>query len=51
MAWLKASADVIQIDPAATIDVTGRAPEGLEQNGVDTKVGGKSVLLISMVTS
>ena len=48
MAWLRASADVIQIDPAATIDVTGRAPEGLEQNGVDTKVGGKSVLLISM---
>ena len=33
-------ADTIQIDPAGIIDVTGQAPEGLEQNGVTTTAGG-----------
>ena len=42
MAWLKVDADKIQIDAAGVIDTTGRAPLGLEQNGVSTPTGGGS---------
>ena len=42
MPWLKVGADKIQIDAAGIIDTTGRAPEGLEQNGVSTPTGGGS---------
>ena len=41
MPWLKVDADTIQIDAAGVIDTTGRAPEGLEQNGISTAAGGK----------
>ena len=41
MPWLKVDADTIQIDAAGIIDVTGRAPEGLEQNGITTTAGGE----------
>ena len=42
MPWLKVNADKIQIDAAGIIDTTGRAPEGLEQDGVSTPTGGGS---------
>ena len=35
------NADVIKIDAAAVIDTTGRAPAGLEQNGISSQAGGK----------
>ena len=41
-------ADTIQIDAAGIIDLTGRAPEGLEQNGVTTTTGGGYRLIKSV---
>ena len=44
MPWLRIDADTIQIDAAGIIDTTGRAPEGLEQDGVSTNAGGKFLI-------